>query len=605
MEMSDIKAVVTPGALFAEWLVKFNRIIDNADSFSFGELFVPDGYWKDILAFTWEHRTFAGADEISKAFAVTAGRTKMKNVRPAAGRSAPWLLRRSGRSVVEGYFDFDTEIGQGVGFVRLIHSSNGDRDLPVWLLLTTLHQIRGFEEKIGKNRSTGDDYSQIKSPKNWSQVRESEREFSDRDPQVLIVGAGQGGVILAARLRQMGVDALVVEKGKRVGDVWRNRYNNLTLHNELIANHFPYLQFPETWPRWLPKDMLANWLESYADFMEINTWTSTELNKAHFDEVSKTWAISLTRGDGSTRDIKCKHLVVATGVSGGTPRKAQVEGLSDFNGIVLHSSQYNQGAQWAGKRAIVIGTGNSGHDVAQDLYVSGAASVSIMQRGPTCVVSLDPSARISYAIFGEGRSVEDCDLMTASIPFSVLENTYKWVTKTTCKYDKELLDKLAAVGFKTYTGEDEAGFQMLYLRGAGGYYIDVGCCELIANKKIGLIQASDMDRVVSNGLLLKDGRVVKADLLVLATGFEGMQHSVRKLLGDEVANRIGQVWGFDQDGVMKNMWRRTQQDGLWLMGGAINEARLNSRFLALEIRAALEGMLPKRSEMPLVERRSS
>jgi hypothetical protein len=195
--------------------------------------------------------------------------------------------------------------------------------------------------------------------------------------------------------------------------------------------------------------------------------------------------------------------------------------------------------------------------------------------------------------------------MTASIPFPVLENTYKWVTKKTSAYDKDLLKKLVAVGFKTNIGEDEAGFQMIYSRGAGGYYIDVGCCELIINKKIKLIQASDTDRIVSNGLLLKDGLVVEADLLVLATGFEGMQHSVRKLLGDEIAEKLGPVWGFDQDGVMKNMWRRTSQDGLWLMGGAINEARLNSRFLALEIRAALEGLLPDRNEMPIVERRST
>jgi len=79
---------------------------------------------------------------------------------------------------------------------------------------------------------------------------------------------------------------------------------------------------------------------------------------------------------------------------------------------------------------------------------------------------------------------------------------------------------------------------------------------------------------------------------------------VRSLLGDQIANRVSPVWGFDEDGVMRNMWRRTSQDGLWLMGGAIIEARLNSRFLALEICADLEGLLPARTEMPLVPRRS-
>lgn len=596
------RAVDCPADIFANWLSEFGNIVERRDSDALAQLFPADGYWRDILAFTWEHRTFAGPDEVRTAFAASADRVQMKNVRVAAGRAAPRAVRRSRRSLIEGYFEFDTAVGSGVGYVRLMTDTDQSPDTPVWLLLTTLHAIRGFEEKIGSKRPTGEEYSRIVSPENWYQFREREKDYADRDPQVVIVGAGQGGLILAARLRQMGVDTLVVERTPRVGDVWRNRYNSLTLHNEVIANHFPYMPFPETWPFWLPKDMLAGWLESYAKFMELNVWTSTQLQSANFDEATREWSISLQRDDQEARSMRCKHLVMASGVSGGAPRRGTFAGLEDFQGTVMHSSQFKSGTAWSGKHAIVIGTGNSGHDVAQDLYVSGAASVSLMQRGPTCVVSLDPSARISYSIYGEGISVEDADLMTASLPFPVLENTYQWVTKMTSEYDRELLRKLDEVGFKTHSGEDEAGFQMLYLRGAGGYYIDVGCCELIIDKKVRLLQASDAERFVAGGLRTKDGKVVPAELVVLATGFEGIQHSVRTLLGDEVADKIGPVWGFDQDFVMRNMWRRTAQEGLWLMGGAIVEARLQSRFLALEIRAALEGLLPDRSAMPLVER---
>lgn len=602
MEMSNFKPATPPAEVFGNWLSRFADAVERRDSGGFGQLFTADGFWRDILSFTWEHRTFAGRDEISAAFAASAERVGMKNPRVAAGRCAPQFIRRSGRDLVEAYFDFDTAVGSGVGFVRLQREQQESPDTPVWLLLTTLHGIRGFEDKISGNRPTGDEYSRIVSPENWYQVRKREKSYHDRDPQVMVIGAGQGGLILAARLRQMGVDALVVERTERVGDVWRNRYNNLTLHNEVIANHFPYMPFPDTWPIWLPKDMLAGWLESYAEFMELNVWTSTQVQSAQFDEGSKEWSISVQRSGRETRVMRCKHLVMASGVSGGAPRRGAFAGLEDFEGTVMHSSQFKTGTEWAGKHAIVIGTGNSGHDVAQDLHVSGAASVSIMQRGPTCIVSLDPSARISYSIFGEGRSVEDADLMVAAIPFPVLESTYKWVTKMTCQYDAELLEKLSAVGFKTYSGEDHAGFQMLYLRGAGGYYIDVGCCELVIDGRVRLLQASDAEQFVSSGLQMKDGEVVAADLVVLATGFEGIQHSVRTLLGDEVADRIGPVWGFDQDFVMRNMWRRTAQEGLWLMGGAIIEARLQSRFLALEIRAALEGLLPERSAMPLVKR---
>ena len=602
MGISDIKSMATPDVVFASWLARFGDAIEQRDSSALGQLFAGDGFWRDILSFTWEHRTFAGPDHIRDAFEAAADRVEARNVRIAAGRSAPRLVKRSGRAVIEAYFDFDTAVGTGAGFVRLLHNEADLLNPKVWLLLTALHEIRGFEEKTGDRRPTGDEFSQIVAPENWQQIREKERSYADRDPPVLIIGAGQGGLILAARLRQMGVDALVVETSARVGDVWRHRYNNLTLHNEIVANHFPYLPFPTTWPVWIPKDMLAGWMEAYAEFLELNVWTSTEVQSGKFDDVAKEWMISLKRGDGSTREMRCKHLVMATGVSGGAPKRPRLPGLEDFGGVVLHSRQFKTGLDWIGKHAIVIGTGNSGHDVAQDLYVSGAASVSIVQRGATCVVSLDPGARISYAVYGQGWPVEDVDLMTAAIPYPVLLETYKWVTKRTREHDRELLDKLHAAGFNTHDGEDDTGFQLLYLRGAGGYYIDVGCCDLIIDNKIKLLQDSDSDRFVANGLRMKDGSTIPADLVVLATGFEGMQEGVRKLLGDEIANRIGPVWGFDKDNVMRNMWRRTAQDGLWLMGGAINEARLYSRFLALEIRAALEGLLPDRSAMPLVKR---
>lgn len=603
MGSSDIRPLVTPELVFANWLAQFGQAVEQHDAKAFGALFAGDGFWRDILSFTWEHRTFGGPAQIGEAFAVAVDRVGAKNVRTAAKRSAPRLVKRSGRVVIEAYFDFDTALGLGTGFVRLLHNEADPLNPKVWILLTSLYELRGFEAKTGLRRPTGDEYSQIVAPENWQHMRDKERRYDDRDPQVLIIGAGQGGLILAARLRQMGVDALVVEKSARVGDVWRQRYNNLTLHNELVANHFPYLEFPTTWPVWLPKDMLASWLEAYAEFIELNVWTSTVVRQTHFDEATKQWEISLQRGDGSTRRMRVPHVVMATGVSGGTPKRPQLPGLADFKGSVLHSNEYASGLDWKGKHAIVVGTGNSGHDVAQDLYVSGAASVSMVQRGASCVVSLDPSARISYAIFAEGRPVEDADLMAASIPYPVLEATYKWITKRTQTLDMELIRKLNAVGFRTHDGEDATGFQFLYLRGTGGYYIDVGCCQLIIDKKVDLIQYDDSEHFVAGGLRMKDGSTVPADLVVLATGFDGLEANVRKLFGDEVAERVGPVWGFDKDNVMRNMWRRTPQDGLWLMGGAIIEARLYSRFLALEIRASLSGLLPQREALPLVPRR--
>ena len=602
--MNHIKLASAPDpeTIFQTWIKRIDSAVERHDAQDFSNLFAQDSYWRDFLSLTWEFKTFAGPVEIREAFAATAAAMGLKHLRLAKNRTPPRQVRRSGRNLVEGYFEFDTAVGVGAGFVRLQHTPDEAEAPKIWQLMTSLHHFHGCEDKVGANRPTGENYSKIQAPENWKQKREKEQAFDDREPQVVIIGGGQGGLMLAARLKQMDVDTLVIEKTARIGDVWRNRYNNLTLHNELTANHFPYMPFPDNWPVWLPKDMLGGWLEAYAEFQELNVWTGTELIGSSHDATAGEWSLTVRRADGTERTLRPKHLVAAVGISGGAPRRPQLPGLSEFAGTVLHSGEFKTGLNWAGKRAIVVGTGNSGHDIAQDLYVSGAASVSIMQRGPTCVVSLEPSASISYSVYAEGQPVEDVDLMVATIPYPVLIDTYQWITRKTDQFDKELLAKLNAVGFKTHSGEDGTGFQLLYLRGAGGYYIDVGCCELIIDRKIGLLQAEDADRFVPEGLRMRDGSVVPCDLVVLATGFEGMQESIRRMLGDEIADRVGPVWGFDEEHNMRNMWKRTAQDGFWVMGGAIIEARLFSRFLALQIKAALEGLLPDKALLPLARR---
>ncbi len=598
MDHSELVGTAGAAAVFGYWLDKFTDAVEHEDAEAFASQFDVDGYWKDLLSLTWDYKTFTGPAEIGHAFGVTAEGAKIRNIRVAAARTPPCFVRRSGRSLLEGYFEFDTAVGGAVGFVRLLFDQADPHRGKVWQLLTALHHLSGFAEKIGEHRPTGDKYSKLDSTESWIQKRERERGFADRDPEVVIIGAGQGGLMLGARLRQIGVDALLIERTSRVGDVWRNRYNNLTLHNELIANHFPYMPFPENWPVWLPKDMLAGWLEAYAECQELNVWTATTLAASRYDEDAGQWEITLRRADGTERTMFPKHLVAAVGLSGGAPRRAKLPGLSEFGGTVLHSAEFTSGAEWAGKRALVIGTGNSGHDIAQDLF-AGGATVSMMQRGPTCVISLDPGARISYSVFGEGRHVDDVDLMIASIAYPVLIDTYRWITQRTEQLDRQKLDGLRAAGFKLTTGEDETGFQLLYLRGLGGYYIDVGCSQLIIDGKVALVQASDMDRFVTEGLRLRDGNVVPFELVVLATGFESVQESIRRMFGDAVADRVGPIWGFDEDRNMRNVWKRTAQPGFWVMGGAIIEARLFSRFLALQIKASLEGLMPAASALPL------
>ncbi|MQA17101.1 MAG: SidA/IucD/PvdA family monooxygenase [Pseudonocardiaceae bacterium] len=591
MTVADLPAH-TIDEVFSTWLDEFGAAMEHADPARIADSVIDDGYWRDILSFTWAYRTFSGRGEIESALKATLPETAPRGFRRVADRVEPRLVKRSGKQVIEGFFDFDTAVGRGTGFVRLLLDDVDPLRSRAWLLLTTLHELRGFEEKLGDRRPTGVEHSENFAGDNWLDARKYEQEFADRDPEVLVVGGAQAGLTLAARLRQFGVDALVVEKNFRVGDNWRNRYHSLTLHNEVWANHLPYLPFPPTWPTFLPKDKLAGWLEAYAEFMELNVWTGTEFVDADYDERARRWTARLARADGTERVLRVPHVVLATGSVSGVPNLPSLPGLDEFSGELLHSSQFSSGIDYQGRRAIVVGTGNSGHDVAQELYSNGAAEVTMIQRSPTCVVSLVPSGTLVYALYSEGPPVDDIDLITAAIPYPVLHNTYQHLTKRTCDYDQDLLSRLHAVGFETDFEPDHTGFHMRYLRRGGGYYINVGCSELIADRKIGLVQAQDMNKFTPNGLLLSDGTTIGADLIVLATGYENQQEAIRRMFGENVAEKIGRVWGFDENGFMRNMWTRTRQDGFWLMGGALNESRLYSRFLALQIKAELEGLLP-------------
>ena len=250
--------------------------------------------------------------------------------------------------------------------------------------------------------------------------------------------------------RQLSIDTLVVDRNERIGDNWRKRYHSLTLHNEVHVNHMPYLPFPETWPTYVPKDKLANWFEFYADAMELNVWTDTEFAGGTYDDAEARWTITLRRGDGSERIMRPRHVVMAVGVSG-IKHMPNLPGLDQFAGTVLHSTDYTDGAPWEGKRALIVGTGNSGHDVAQDLDSHGAHA-TLIQRRPTTIVSVEPSGQLVYGLYKEGPPTQDCDLIVTSIPFPLLKRTYQLIVKESWKHDHELLAKLAAAGFKMDDG---------------------------------------------------------------------------------------------------------------------------------------------------------
>ncbi len=581
----------TAKAAALRWLATFEAMLRKRDAAGLSALFQSDGNWRDILAFTWHLTPVLGSTHIGATLAKCQSETQARGFKLANGRTAPRRVKRLGIDVIEALFEFETKHGRGNGVLRLVAdgTTRSDEAYKAWVFSTNLEELKGHEEKIGKHRPTGAAFSRNFGGENWSDMRKRLEGYADRDPTVLVIGAGQSGLAIAARLNQMGVDTLVVEKWARIGDNWRMRYHSLALHNSIEVDHLPYMPFPPTYPKYVPKDQLGDWFEIYARAMEINCWTSTEFMSGTWDAASKCGSDRLKLADGRERVMRPRHIVFANGVSS-IPYAPKLPGMDSFEGDVLHSEGFNNGAPWKGKNALVIGTGTSGNDIALDLH-SWDVKTTIVQRGSTTVVTIDPSAKLNYALYEEGPPLDDCDIIATSGTPPLLIKGYQLSMKRMGELDKDLIDGLKRIGFKYDIGEDETGHQMKYRRRGGGYNLDAGSSALMIKGEIGLLQYENIERFCETGALLKDGTIAPADLIVLATGYEPQGEIVGRTLGAEMAAKVGQIWGIGEDGEMANMFKRTPQQGLWFIAGGLPQCRIYSKYLALQIKAMELGLL--------------
>ena len=572
-----------------QWLSHFDEALTRGDSAAAAELFAEGSYWRDLVAFTWNITTVEGQAGVRDMLEDTLPRTQ-----PRGWRTTEEPVAANG--VSEAWIAFETAVGRGVGHLRLI-------DGKAWTLLTTLEELRGHEASAGTHRPKGVKHGAIADRRTWSEERSREGEELGytTQPYVVIVGGGQGGIALGARLRALRVPTVIVERNARPGDSWRNRYKSLCLHDPVWYDHLPYIKFPPNWPVFSPKDKIGDWLEMYARVMELNYWSSTEAKHAGYDEEREEWSLTVQR-EGSEVTLRPKHLVMATGMSG-RPHVPHLPGMEGFKGDQHHSSQHPGPDRYAGQRAIVIGSNNSAHDVCAALWEHGA-DVTMVQRSSTHVVKSDTLMEIALgALYSEeavaaGMTTEKADLTFASIPYRIMADLQVPVYEQIRDRDADFYARLERAGFQHDWGEDGSGLFMKYLRRASGYYIDVGASELIANGDVKL-QPGQVDHLTEDAVVMKGGTELPADLVVYATGYESMNGSVADLVSQDVADKVGKVWGLGSattkdpgpwEGEQRNMWKPTQQPGLWFHGGNLHQSRHYSQYLALQLKARAEGI---------------
>ncbi|MFM8767778.1 MAG: NAD(P)/FAD-dependent oxidoreductase [Rubrivivax sp.] len=586
--MTDLSA--HPTQIASAWLADLNTHLEQGDIDAVVAQFADDGNWRDLVSFTWNIHTQEGPAAIRAMLEARLADVQPRNFALEGEASAA-------DGVVECWFTFETRVARGRGHVRLINGR-------AWTFLTTMVELRGHEERKGPTRPSGVEHGSHRGRKTWKENREEEARSMGytQQPQVVIIGGGQAGIILGARLRKLGVPAIIIEKNARAGDSWRNRYKSLCLHDPVWYDHLPYMPFPEDWPVFAPKDKIGDWLEMYVKVMELNYWNSTTCKKARYNEVRGEWEVTVER-EGREVTLKPKELVIALGVSG-YPNVPQFPGAEAFLGDQFHSSKFPGAENYRGKKAVVLGSNNSAHDICAALWEEGV-DTTMVQRSSTHIAPSDSLMELALGGLYSESAVKagiDChkaDLIFASIPYKVMAPLQVPVYDEMKKRDADLYSRLEKAGFLLDFGVDGSGLFMKYLRRGSGYYIDVGASELIANGSVKLRSGVNIQSIKPDAVVLTDGSELPADLIVYATGYGSMNQWLADLISPDVADRLGKVWGLGSDtpkdpgpweGELRNMWKPTQVPHLWIQGGNLHQNRHYSQFMALQLKARHEGI---------------
>jgi putative flavoprotein involved in K+ transport len=578
-----------PGTRVDRWLADFQSALTARDVDRVVQLFAPTCFWRDLIAFSWNITTAEGQDGVRDLLEATLQTTDPRDFRTAEPPTGA-------DGVDEAWIEFETAVGRGRGHLRLT-------DGRAWTLLTTLYELTGHEEPVRDRRPKGAEHGIHRDRETWLDRREREaRELGyATQPYVLVVGGGQGGIALGARLRQLGVPTIVIDKHPRPGDQWRSRYKSLCLHDPVWYDHLPYITFPDNWPVFAPKDKIADWLESYTRVMELDYWSNTRALSATYDEATQEWRVTVER-DGKPVELRPTQLVLATGMSG-KPNVPVLPGQDVFRGDQHHSSAHPGPDAYRGKKCVVIGSNNSAFDICGALWENGA-DVTMVQRSSTHIVRSDSLMDIGLgALYSEeavagGMTTEKADLVFASLPYRIMHEFQIPLYDQMRERDADFYERLEKSGFEHDWGDDGSGLFMKYLRRGSGYYIDVGAADLVANGDVALVKGQ-VDHLTEHSVVLADGTELPADLVVYATGYGSMNGWAADLISQEVADRVGKVWGLGSDttkdpgpweGEQRNMWKPTQQQALWFHGGNLHQSRHYSLYLALQLKARQVGL---------------
>ncbi|KAK8045973.1 hypothetical protein PG996_014037 [Apiospora saccharicola] len=551
-ERQDVDAV----AISKVWMSRLDSLLATRNFDGLNELFIDDGWWRDILGLDWDFTSKHGLGAIAEYLAGAPNPLSGLQCDEAGGLK-PLLIELGGMTWIQGGFSFQNPFGEGRGFVRL--ANVGPAVWKAWVVFTQLEQLE-FQKTLEGQR--------IRHP---SASANLPRAGHEEDVPVVIVGAGHAGLMLGARLASMGIKPLLLEKSPRIGDSWRKRYRKLR------------------------SDEISRFMESYSSLMGLVIRTGCTVTDVDFDETTRRYRVRSRTDQGIELTHYPHHVVMATGIFSEEPKVPDLAERELFHGPIYHSSQHvsaDQISDLRDKKVVVVGSSTSGHDVAQDFVECGAKGVSMIQRNPIFSVS---AAAFEEQVIGlwnmPGVSTEEADLVGNSIPLAVIRTMSIGMTQSMYAKDKEMVDGLRKAGLAVRTGEEGFGLADHQLIKGGHFYIDQGASQMIVDGCIKIHRCEEGVRGLrEKSVILEDGTEVDADVVVLATGFQPCLRSVEKVMGAEVAKKLDNFGGLDHETERIGWWRPTGIPGFWYMTGSFLWCRQFSLTLALQIAAIEKGL---------------
>ncbi|KAF2851331.1 FAD/NAD(P)-binding domain-containing protein [Plenodomus tracheiphilus IPT5] len=525
--------------------------------------------WRDLLALTGTYRTIHGRVNVHR----------MLNDLSSARKRSVFELGSAGPRIVSSLEDaswIDVDVNFRLrwsrgrrncsGIVSVVYDSDGE--WRIWMLRSWLESFEG--------RGHPDVLAPLPASHT---VAVTEEQIYD----VVIVGGGLSGLSLAGRLHALGLTYLLLERTPNIGDVWKGRYDSLTWHTIKEFGELPFGHtFEDEDPVLLPSKQVAARHKAWAENFGINVNCGCHVEAADWDEGLSIWKVR-----SSTGTYRSRNLVLAIGPCASKPARplwATPEQVysSGFKGSIVHSVDYQNCKAWAGKKGIVVGTANTGHDVAEDM-LRARMTTTMIQRSKTFVMPAEWVQSSQKVLYNKQIPTARADRLSYTAPYSIFRELANRIVHKMITENPKRFDALEKAGFKLERYGNVANHVLVRL---GGHYIDTGASAKIAAGLI-RIETRAVSKLTCNGLVLDDGTELNTDVIVLATGFEhDFREQAREIIGD-VADQMDDYWGLDAEGELRGYAKRAGHAHLFYHGGDVRLGRFFSRFIALQIQANL------------------